>query len=79
MGLDFGVSLRCLQLTERMHDAAVHQKRDRVFLHSVNLSVTAVWGMGGWEVLGHLLLADGALGWYRLHQFSFKAAIECVP
>ena len=30
-----------------MHDAAVHQKRDRLFLPSAHQSVTAVWGMGG--------------------------------
>ena len=47
-----------------MHDAAVLQKTDRLFLHSVNQSVTAVWGEGAKVVLVHLLLDEVSRGGY---------------
>jgi len=51
-----------------MHDAAVLQKKDRLFFSSVHQAVTAVWGMGGKAMLVHLVLdavAKGRLRHYK--------------
>ena len=57
-----------LRTTERIHDAAVIQKSDQVFLPSAHQSVIAVWGLGGKGMLVYSVL-HAVLGRLRHYQY----------